>query len=266
MTRFSLPVRLALFALATAPVPAAAQDFSVLVSPPRYEAAAKAGDTWRNVLEITNVSPSDVRLGIQTADWTLKPDASVDFVYPLQSGSCRPWVGLEAAEVRLPANGKRRYRFEVAVPADAPPGECRFALMLEGDPQAVRGSAVPIAGRIGVIVYLAIGNAAPKLATVDQATVTGADGRRLPSLQVRNDGNAHGRLEGLVNGTDASGHRYAFAPNGLPILPGETRTIALTPQGDTPDAPPPALVFPVRLSGRLESAGGRLEVEGVFDE
>lgn len=244
---------------------AAAQEFSVLVSPPRYEAQVKAGETWRNVLEITNVSGNGVRLGVRTADWVLKPDGSVDFLYPLQPDSCRPWVGLEASEVQLPANGKRRYRFEVAIPADAPPGECRFALMLEGDPQAVRGSAVPIAGRIGVITYLAVGGAAPELAVAD-TLVALADGRRLPALQVRNDGNAHGRLEGLVDGTDASGKRYAFAPSGLPILPGETRTITLTPQGDTPDAPPPTLAFPVRLQGALESAGGRLDVDGVFDE
>lgn len=258
-------LRLLLGSLLLAAAPALAQDFSVLVSPPRYEASVAPGTTYRNVLEITNISPGTTRLGIRTADWLLKPDGSVEFLYPLQAGSCRPWVGLEAAEVQLPANGKRRYRFEVAVPADAPVGECRFALMLEGDPQAVRGSAVPIAGRIGVIVYLAVGGAAPKLSVVDHGTAT-VEGQRLPALRVRNDGNAHGRMDGLVYGTDANGARYAFVPNGLPILPGETRTVVLTPQGDKPDAPAPTLAYPVRVQGRLETAAGTVDIEHTFGQ
>jgi len=253
----------ALLAFVLCALPAAAQEFSVLVSPPRFEASAKPGETFRSVLEITNVSSQPARLGIRTADWTLRADGSAEFDYALAPGSCRPWVGLEAAEVHLPANGKRRYRFEVAVPADAPVGECRFALMLEGDPQAVRGSTVPIAGRIGVIVYLAVGGAAPRLTVTGTRTAT-VEGREVPAIEVRNDGNAHGRLDGLVEGEDAGGTRYAFAPNGLPILPGETRVIPLVPQADRPDAPAPTLRFPVRLKGRLETSAGAVDVEGTF--
>lgn len=256
------PPILLLIALGAAPL-ARAQEFSVLVSPPRYEASVSAGTTYRNVLEVNNVSGSNIRLGVRTADWKLKADGSVEFLYPLQPGSCRPWVGLEAAEMQLPARGKRRYRFEVAVPPDAPVGECRFALMLEGDPQAVRGSAVPIAGRIGVIVYIAVGGASPRLTVVDHGTAD-VDGQRLPALRVRNDGNAHGRMEGLVYGVDARGVRYAFVPNGPPILPGDTRTVVLTPQGDTPDAPAPTLAYPVRIQGRIETAGGTVDVDHVF--
>ncbi|HZH42561.1 MAG TPA: hypothetical protein VEY50_00525 [Lysobacter sp.] len=246
-------------------LPARAEEFSVLVSPPRFEEAAQQGTTVRQVLEITNVSESPVRLGIRTADWLLEPDGGVEFFYPLQPGSCRPWVGLEAAEIQLPANGKRRFRFEVAVPNDAPVGECRFALMLEGDPQVVRGTAVPIAGRIGVIVYVAVGDAQPRLSVLSYHADT-IDGRMLPVLRVRNDGNAHGRLDGMVNGVDAQGRRFAFVPNGLPLMPGDIRTVVLTPQGDAPDAPPPTLAFPVRIQGQLEYAGGRLGIDGTFGQ
>jgi len=56
----------------------------------------------------------------------------------------------------------------------------------------------------------------------------------------------------------------SFAPNGLPILPGETRVIPLVPQADRPDAPAPTLRFPVRLKGRLETSAGAVDVEGTF--
>ena len=50
------PVRL-LAALACAcPLLAGAQEFAALVSPPRFEATARAGTTYRDVIEINNVT------------------------------------------------------------------------------------------------------------------------------------------------------------------------------------------------------------------
>src|SRR3546814_2484594 len=81
---------------------------------------------------------------MRISDWSsdvcssdlFEPDATVEFSDALAPGSCRPWVGLEAAEINLAPNAKRRYRFEVRVPTDAPAGECRFAIMIEGDPRS----------------------------------------------------------------------------------------------------------------------------------
>lgn len=242
---------------------AAAQGFSALVTPPRFEATAKPGETYRNVIEIGNASSSAAHFTVRTADWTLKPDAGIDFSDALTPGSCRPWAGIEAAEINLAPNAKRRYRFEVRVPADAPSGECRFAIMVEGDPNTPAGGAVPVSGRIGVVVYLAIGDAAPQLKVAGYSVRT-MDGSVVPVLSVRNEGNAHGRLQGFVDGTDAGGKRYAFAPTTLPILPGETRDIALAPQADKDGQPPPVLAWPVRIEGRLDAGKQRLDIEQTF--
>ena len=258
MTRSTLRILLAACALFASTV--SAQGFSAVVSPPRFEDSAKPGTTYRNVVEIDNASGESAHFTVRTADWTLLPDGGVQFSDALAAGSCRPWVGIEAAELLLPAKGKRRYRFEVQVPADATRRECSFALMIEGDPEPVRnGIAIPVSGRIAVIVYLAIGDAAPRLALAGQR-IARVEERDVPVLLVRNDGDAHGRLEGFVDGTDAGGHRYAFVPSTLPILPGETREIALQPQADDPASPPPALQFPVRLQGRLDSGAQRIDV------
>lgn len=252
---------LALSAGLLLPAAALAEGFSVLVSPPRFEASAEAGQTFRNVIEITNVSNEPGRYRLRTADWQLDAGGSVLFDTELASGSCRPWVGIEAPEISVAANGKRRYRFEVAVPADAPAGECRFAILLEGEPEPVRGSVpVPVAGRIGIIVYLTIGDAAPDLGIAGQE-VREVSGRTLPVILVRNAGNAHGRLEGLVDGTDASGKRYSFVPSNLPILAGETRAVVLAPEADSAGAAPPELHYPLRLEGRLESGARRLDID-----
>src|SRR3546814_1149960 len=172
-----------------------AQGFSALVSPPRVEDSAKAGETYRNVIEVCSSDSGAAHFTVQTADWIFEPDATVEFSDALAPGSCRPWVGLEAAEINLAPNAKRRYRFEVRVPTDAPAGECRFAIMIEGDPQIVPGgAAVPVSGRIGVIVYLAIGDAAAQLAVVGHEVST-VDGNDVPVLEGRNRGDAHERRE-----------------------------------------------------------------------
>jgi hypothetical protein len=244
---------------------AAAQGFAAVVSPPRFELAAKPGETVRQVVEITNAGVLPATFRVRTADWTLAPDAGVAFSEALSAGSCRPWVAIERKEIVVPGGGRYRYRFEVQPPADAPPGECRFAVMIEGDEQAVRtasGLNVPVSGRIGVIVYVAVGSAAPDLQIVG-TTLADADGQRAPVLKIRNAGNAHGRLGGFLSGVDAKGQRRDFAPSTLPILPGETRAIALV--ADAVPANGGNVAFPIRIQGTLEwGSGQRIELDQQF--
>lgn len=239
---------------------AGAQGFSALVTPPRFEDVVKPGTIYRNVVEITNVSDKRAKYMLKTSDWELNTAASAVFSDALAPGSCRPWVGIEAPEIVVEPNVKRRYRFEVAVPADAPSGECRFAIMLEGEPEAAKGAVkVPVSGRIGIIVYLTIGDAAAKFDVVGSDVQT-VEGRALPVLRLRNSGNAHGRMEGLIDGKDASGRKFTFAPSSLPILAGETRGVLLTPEGDNPTSPAPAIVYPLVLKGRLDWGSQRIDI------
>lgn len=237
-----------------------AQGFAAQVSPPRFEESAKPGTTFRNVLEITNDSSSPARFLFRTADWTLGEDGAAAFSYELAPGSCRPWVGIEASEIQVPANGRRRYRFEVAVPADAPSGQCRFAIMIEGDPTPLPDGGLQVAGRIGIIVYLTIGDGAPAL-TYLGARVASVNGRNLPLVSIRNSGNAHARLGGYLDAIDGNGKRITVSPSADPILPGVTREIALLPLGEGPNAPEPVLSFPLRLQGRLEAPPLRLDID-----
>jgi fimbrial chaperone protein len=240
---------------------ASAQGFSALVSPPRFEGKVQPGETYRNVVEITNVSDQTSTLSVHTADWTLDAQGGAVFSDALAPGSCRPWVGIEAPTIQMQPQGKRRYRFEVAVPAGTPAGQCRFALMIEGEPQAVPGSAAPpVSGRIGVIVYLTLGDAKAQLQVAGAGRQV-VEGSELPVLQVRNAGNAHGRPAGFLEGVGADGRKLVFVPSGLPVLPGETRAIVLTPQADDPDSPAPKVAFPVRVTGRLEWDDGRLDLD-----
>jgi fimbrial chaperone protein len=245
--------------------PARAQDFAAVVSPPRFEIRAQPGQRIRQVVEITNAGPRPSRYHLRTADWALGADGGVTFSEELVSDSCRSWVAIERREIDVPGGGRYRYRFEVEPPADTTPGECRFALMIEGDPQMVRtesGLPVPVSGRIGVIVYVRVGDAAADLQVVETSVADTSSGM-LPVLTVRNTGNAHARLAGFLEGADAKGRRLEFFPSTLPILPGETRAIPLSASEGRVAVTD--LAYPVRVAGVIEWGDGqRIEIDQPF--
>jgi len=246
------------------PFRARAQEFAAIVSPPRFEISGKVGKTLRQVIEITNRSNAPARFRVHTSDFVLGADYGLTFHDELLKDSCRPWVAIERPLVTLPAGGTIRYRFEVQVPQDAPDGECRFAIMIEGDePSVTKAGAVqlPIVGRIGVIVYVTVGAAAPQIEFFGPKVIT-FDGRQVPALRVHNSGTAHTRMSGFLSGTDATGRKFDFTPSDLPVLPGEDREVALTPS--TSDNPAPTLTFPVAVRGTLEWSDQRTELDEHF--
>ena len=241
-----------------------AQEFAAVVSPPRFEISAKGGKTLRQVIEITNKSTTPSKYRVHTSDFVLGPDYGVTFHDELLKDSCRQWVAIERPLVALPAGGTIRYRFEVQVPQDAPDGECRFAIMIEGDEPAMAKAGamqLPIVGRIGVIVYVTVGAAAPQIELFGPAVIT-FDGRQVPALRVHNAGTAHTRLSGFLTGTDATGRKFDFTPSESPILPGDVREVALTPS--TSDNATPTLTFPVAVQGTLEWSDQRTELDEHF--
>lgn len=242
---------------------AAAQGFAAMVSPPRFELSVKPGETVRQVVEITNADGRPATYNLRTADWTLDANAAVQLSDALAPGSCRPWVAIERREIMVPAGGRYRFRFEVSPPADAQ-GECRFALVLQGGGETVEAGQsvrIPINGEIGVIVYATVSGAAPDLAIL-RTGVALLDGKMLPTLYVSNTGRAHGRLAGFLSGTDASGRSLEFMPSGLPIMPGETRAIALGIAGD--DRVPVEIAYPITIRGNLEWGGRSTPLDARF--
>ncbi len=257
-----------------------AHAFSALVSPPRVETQAKPGQTIRQIIEITHAASTPGKYKLYTNDWRLDSAGGVEFFDDLQPGSCRPWVALERRELSLGAQGKSRYRFEVTPPLDAPEGECRFVIMIEGETQDIQSQNInlPVAGRIGVIVYVAIGKAAPKLEVLGTSiTKTGTATLAAlgnPVIEVRNSGNATGRLSGFLSGTDAAGKKLEFSPDGVPLLPGATRRVALVPSvpGSNATAGNAAasgaaavqVQYPVTIEGQLEWGSERVKFQQRF--
>ena len=250
--------------LAFASLAVQAQGFAAYITPPRFEVQVAPGQSLRQVIEIQHMGQQRGNFRIYTSDWTFSPDNSVTFSEALAADSCRPWVAIERRELVIEPGARYRYRFEIAPPLGTPARECRFAIMVEGlDPTQVQGSiSFPVGGRIGVIVYAAIGEAAPQLEIASTRVVT-LNGKSVAVVDVRNRGKAHGRLEGFLEGTDAAGTRFEMAPADLPILPGETRAVSINPvieEGKTA----PEVRFPLLVKGKLEWGKNSIPLEARF--
>lgn len=238
-----------------------AAGFAVSVSPPRFELEVKPAEKSRQIIEITNAANQASSFKIKTADWSLANDGSVIFQDELTPQSCRPWVVLERLQLVVPANRPYRFRFEVSPPLGTPPVECRFAILIEGEDQTAKtGSlAIPYSGRFGVIVYVAVGDVAPKIELLGGVVQT-INGKPSAVFKVKNSGSAHGRLEGFMTGVDALGKPLEFAPLPLPILPGNQADIPLvaTRPGDPDNAV--EVQFPVTVKGKLEWGSGQSQL------
>ena len=256
--------------LAWVAVAAQAAPFEVAVSPSRTELVGKAGQRVGQSIQIYNVGVQVSSLSFRTMDWTLSDKGELKFHDELLPGSCRPWVTLERRTRQVAARANVPFRFQIDVPADAPRGECRFMIAIEGvEPaqQAIINSggaslSLPVSGRIAVTVYLAVGGAKPQL----ELLRIGSDSvraQRQPVITVRNNGDAHGRLDGALDATDSTGQRLELVPDGAPILPGQTRVLTLSPKA-TASGAAPTLKYPLNIQGSLDWDDGAFKVQATL--
>ncbi len=271
-SRSSLPetLRVALWLLLLAATQATASGFSVLVSPPRLELAGKPGEVIRDHIEISNPDDRPISLELRTADWDMSETGATTFYPPeLQPGSCRPWARIERHKLRLPALASKRYRLQIDIPADAPAGECRLALLLQApEDEAVMARAdalsIPVQGRIAVVIYVAVGDARAEL-QLQELRLAEVNGQLLPVAVIHNQGNATARTAGFVDATDASGKRLEFAVAALPILPGQTRQVPLR-QTLVEEAAEEALLAPLEMQGTIEWLTGKIPVDARVEQ
>jgi predicted RNA-binding protein with TRAM domain len=249
--------------IAAASQAAHAGVFAVVASPPRFELSGAPGETVRASVEISNADAEAGIYSIQTNDWTLDEGGGPQFQQDLTEGSCRPWVALERLKFTLNPKAGRKLRFEVQIPKDAKPRQCRFAVMVSQDEGSLSnimaGSLpVPLQGRVAIIVYLNVGDVKPNL-SIGEMVVREKGKAKVIQLTAKNDGEAHDRLEGVLKATDAAGKSFELTIVQTPVLPGETRTLEIQTVNDAERGvtAPKEIAFPVTVKGVLESESGK---------
>ena len=70
-------------------------------------------------------------------------------------------------------------------------------------------------------------------------------------------------LDGSLDAKDARGTEFELVPDGTPILPGQTRLIALSPKADA-KTPPPAPAYPLASKGTLDWDRGSFKISAEF--
>ena len=246
-----------------------AAPFEIAVTPSRFEVAGNSGKRIAQSSELQNVGSSATDVGLRTLDWDLAANGQVTYYDELRTNSCREWVTLERDNIRLAPKSKKNFRFQIDIPADAPQTECRFMLAVEGIEPAHQtilksGGAslsLPVSGRIAVAVYISLNGAQPQL-SMKQVAVKNIQGVRTPVVVVSNQGNAHGRLQGSLDATDAQGNSVELNPDSSPILPGQTRTLTLISVAKNGKTMP--LAFPLTTSGTLDWELGSFKVDAQF--
>jgi fimbrial chaperone protein len=249
----------------------AAGPFEIAASPSRFELATKSGTRVGQSLDIYNVGKLTSEVSLRTLDWRYTEDGVVSYFDELQADSCRPWVTLERKTVVVEAGSKRTFRFQIDVPADAPRGECRFMLAVEGVEPAHKAIlesggglnlSLPVTGRIAIAVYVAINGATPKL-SLTQIRVQDVKGSPAAVAVVTNQGDAHGRLDGSLDATDAKNRSYELNVEGTPIMPGQSRVLPFTAKSvgnKSTEAP----TFPLKAKGILDWDNGSFKVDAEF--
>ena len=247
--------------------PVMAAGFELAVNPSRFVVSGKSGARINQSIDLHNLGAQATEVALRTIDWSLLDDGSLNFHDALLPGSCRPWVLLERPRLVVPARANRSFRFQIEVPSDAPRGECRFMVAIEGV-EAAQGAVIssagaslslPVTGRIAVAVYVRINGAEPKL-ELQTIGVRTRNGQTEPFVSVRNMGDAHGRLDGILDATDAQGTPLMLVVEGAPVLAGQARTLALVPRS-ADDRPAPSVKYPIKVKGTLEWDKGGFKVD-----
>ncbi|HWP34104.1 MAG TPA: hypothetical protein VNM66_00765 [Thermodesulfobacteriota bacterium] len=263
-TRTALRTRLAPLALGLAAAallltrPAAADGPSFSLAPIRLEIAPKPGRPYTEALEVTNESRESAHLKVYTEDWRLERDGAVTFA---RAGtwprSASGWVRINPVEFDLPPQATVDIRFTVTVPAGAPAGGYRTAIVVEQVPRPTPGRTpvreVAIRARIASVLYVRVGEPVPSMALHDVRFRREPNGMRSLVVAVQNTSSVHFRVRGQIELADpASGKRlYRVPVPDVPVLPESPRDVRV---------PLPDTVKPGTYHARTEIDIGRPEL------
>jgi fimbrial chaperone protein len=213
--------------------------FSLSISPVRWEAAGKPGETMRSVVKLRSGAGAMQNVKVTVCDWTLTEDGAPVYEKAGSSAdSAVAWVRLEPYELSVYARQEKTVRVSVEIPSTAAPGSYRAAILFEppgAEQKGVEGAAsVFIRGRLAFPIYVTVGDARPDGEILETAWHKVPGKEPALALKIRNRGNAHLRMSGFFVGMSQSKSTYEGIVSEVPILPGQTSWVPMEFQGETP--------------------------------
>ena len=215
-----------LAAAAYAPI---ANSFGIGVQPSTVEMTIKPGDRQRQIVTVGNVHKTKtISLTMGLADWSLDENGKLILEAPGDTErSAAEWVRFSPASVNLKPETSQDVTVEIAAPYKIEnKGDHRFALLAttllpELDD---RGEVSGVWNRyqLASLFYLTLtpSKSLPEVTSV----VLNSEKPGLVTMKIKNEGDAHARLQGTAFLKDAEGDVVAETPLNAVVLDGGKRT------------------------------------------
>ncbi|WP_371398364.1 hypothetical protein [Fretibacter rubidus] len=206
-----------------------ANAFGVGVQPSTVEMTVKPGDRQRQVVTIGNVHKSKtISLTIGLADWALDKNGKLILDPPGETPrSAADWIRFSPASVTLKPETSQDVTVEISVPYKLEhKGDHRFALlastMLPELNERGETSGVWNRYQLASLFYLTL-TPAKSLPEVTSVAIN-EDLADTITLEIKNEGDAHARLQGTAFVKNQSGDVVAETPLSAVVLDGGERT------------------------------------------
>ena len=206
-----------------------ANAFGVGVQPSTVEMTIKPGDRQRQVITVGNVHKAKtISLTMGLADWSLDKNGKLVLDAPGETErSASDWVRFSPASVTLKPETSQDVTVEISAPFKIDnKGDHRFALlattMLPELDERGEASGVWNRYQLASLFYLTL-TPSQSLPEVTSVALNPAD-NSVVTMEIKNSGDAHARLQGNAYVKDAAGDVVAETPLNAVVLDGGERT------------------------------------------
>lgn len=204
-----------------------ANAFGVGVQPSTVEMTIKPGDRQRQVVTVGNVHKTKtISMTMGLADWTLDKNGQLELAAPGDMDrSASEWVRFSPASVTLKPGTSQDVTVEIAAPYKIEDkGDHRFALLATTMLPELndRGEASGVWNRyqLASLFYLTL---TPSESLPEVTSVVVNKDESLLTMQIKNVGDAHARLQGAAKIKSTDGKVIAETPLNAVVLDGGER-------------------------------------------
>ena len=226
-------VSLILCWLAVSSASAAADEqrpISLAVSPVRAELRLAPGQNYTGLIRVDVTTPAQeagtaapqdgeaFSVIVYAQDWFLPLEGPPVYLAPgSTSASCASWVATNPTQFGLRPGESQWLRYTISVPEETI-GEHWTVLFVDAYPllSSEQRPAVTVHARIGVMIYVAVGDALGELQILDFYA-----GPSTAVLTLANTGTAHLRVQGTISLAPSAGEPTTLPVPETVILPGE---------------------------------------------
>lgn len=230
MQRFFAVLSLAIAAAALAAP--SAFGFGIGLQPTTVEMEIEPGERKRQVINIGNVhQEKTISLTIGLADWSLTEDGQISLDPPGETErSGAEWVRFSPAFITLEPGETQQVIVDLATPARLnTTGDHRFALIASTILPETRnaGSGVWKRYQLASLFYMTVGDSSSEPEITSSGITIDETGQPILGLRIENDGNAHARLDGVVEVQTRGGETVSHEIGNLVVLDGAARNYQL---------------------------------------